>query len=324
MSKLEQAFDLQFFGVEFLGEDINTGELTPETPAQIEEGTPPTEGQPAAEPSQPKEDSFTSIDPNSLPPELQATYKSLQADYTRKTQEAAPYRKFAEQTGMGIDDLQRVLAEYSQFSNVLQNNPAQIVQSLFQQGRLTKEQAVQMLGLEPPKKEPGIDLSDNPYAEDRELQTFLNAQLQQALGEAVKPYQEKIGALEQWKQSREEAEQAQKVTQFKTTIEQKFTKLKEKFPDLDEKKLWQEARRLTLPPEDADLAVIKAYGGMEQFLDAQKKKWAQERVNDRIQDSDSVPRLPSGPPVVTSPKEPETFNDLKEELLNFARAKNKT
>jgi hypothetical protein len=324
MSKLEQAFDLQFFGVEFLGEDINPGELTPETPAQIEEGTPPTEGQPAAEPSQPKEDSFTSIDPNSLPPELQATYKSLQADYTRKTQEAAPYRKFAEQTGMGIDDLQRVLTEYNQFSNVLQNNPAQLVQALFQQGRLTKEQAVQMLGLEPPKKEPGIDLSDNPYAEDRELQTFLNAQLQKALGEAVKPYQEKISALEQWKQTREQADQAQKVSQFKSAIEQKFSQLKEKFPDIDENKLWQEARRLTLPPEDADLAVIKAYGGLEQFLDAQKKKWAQERVNDRVQDSDSVPRLPSGPPVVTSPKEPETFNDLKEELLNFARAKNKT
>ena len=318
MSRLEQAFDLQYFGVEFLGETIDP---TPETPG---EGTPSPEGQPIAEPPQaPKDDSFTSVDPNTLPPELQATYKSLQADYTRKTQEAAPYRKFAEQTGMGIDDLQRVLAEYSQFSNVLQNNPAQIVQSLLQQGRLTKEQAVQMLGLEPPKKEPGIDLSDNPYAEDRELQTFLNAQLQKALGEAVKPYQEKIGALEQWKQSREEAEQAQKVTQFKTTIEQKFNQLKEKFPDIDENKLWQEARRLTLPPEDADLAVIKAYGGLEQFLETQKKKWAQERVDDRIKDSDSVPRLPSGPPVVTSPKEPETFNDLKEELLNFARAKNK-
>ena len=318
MSRLEQAFDLQYFGVEFLGETIDP---TPETPG---EGTPSPEGQPIAEPPQaPKDDSFTSVDPNTLPPELQATYKSLQADYTRKTQEAAPYRKFAEQTGMGIDDLQRVLAEYSQFSNVLQNNPAQIVQSLLQQGRLTKEQAVQMLGLEPPKKEPGIDLSDNPYAEDRELQTFLNAQLQKALGEAVKPYQEKISALEQWKQSREEAEQAQKVTQFKTTIEQKFNQLKEKFPDIDENKLWQEARRLTLPPEDADLAVIKAYGGLEQFLETQKKKWAQERVDDRIKDSDSVPRLPSGPPVVTSPKEPETFNDLKEELLNFARAKNK-
>ena len=319
MNKLEQAFNLQHFGgVEFLGENIDT---TPETPG---EGTPSPEGQPIAEPPQaPKDDSFTSVDPNTLPPELRATYKSLQADYTRKTQEAAPYRKFAEQTGMNVEDLQRVLAEYNQFSNVLQNNPAQLVQALFQQGRISKEQAVQMLGIEPPKKEPGIDLSDNPYAEDKDLQTFLNAQLQKALGEAVKPYQEKIGALEQWKQAREQAEQAQKVSQFKTTIEQKFNQLKEKFPDIDENKLWQEARRLTLPPEDADLAVIKAYGGLEQFLETQKKKWAQERVDDRIKDSDSVPRLPSGPPVVTSPKEPETFNDLKEELLNFARAKNK-
>lgn len=39
------------------------------------------------------EDSFTSLDPNTLPPEVRPFYQSLQADYTRKMQEAAPYRK---------------------------------------------------------------------------------------------------------------------------------------------------------------------------------------------------------------------------------------
>ena len=43
------------------------------------------------------EQSFTSVKPDELPEELQATYKSLQADYTRKTQEVASQRKEAEQ-----------------------------------------------------------------------------------------------------------------------------------------------------------------------------------------------------------------------------------
>jgi hypothetical protein len=43
------------------------------------------------------EESFTNIDLNSLPPEVQAIAKSLQADYTRKTQEIAPLRK------LGVD-----------------------------------------------------------------------------------------------------------------------------------------------------------------------------------------------------------------------------
>jgi hypothetical protein len=48
-------------------------------------------------------DSFTSIDPNSLPPELQAAYKSLQGDYTRKTQEIAQMRSLQESLGDNWD-----------------------------------------------------------------------------------------------------------------------------------------------------------------------------------------------------------------------------
>src|SRR4051812_17293053 len=43
------------------------------------------------------EDTFSSIDPNSLPPELLPIYKSLQGDYTRKTQGLAEERKAFEQ-----------------------------------------------------------------------------------------------------------------------------------------------------------------------------------------------------------------------------------
>ncbi|MEM3335463.1 MAG: hypothetical protein QXY47_05475 [Thermoplasmata archaeon] len=67
-------------------------EPTAETKGQIEEN----EGQ--ANESQPKEESFSqSFDPNKLPEELKPIYKSMQADYTRKTQELARMRREYEQ-----------------------------------------------------------------------------------------------------------------------------------------------------------------------------------------------------------------------------------
>ena len=46
--------------------------------------------------SAPAEESFSSIDPETLPPELKAVYKNLQADYTKKTMSIADMRKKAE------------------------------------------------------------------------------------------------------------------------------------------------------------------------------------------------------------------------------------
>ncbi len=48
------------------------------------------------------EDPFTSIDDSALSEELKQMKRSLQADYTRKTQEAAPWRKLGEE--LGVDD----------------------------------------------------------------------------------------------------------------------------------------------------------------------------------------------------------------------------
>lgn len=46
--------------------------------------------------SAPAEESFSSIDPKTLPPELQGLHKQLQADYTKKTMSVADVRKKAE------------------------------------------------------------------------------------------------------------------------------------------------------------------------------------------------------------------------------------
>lgn len=60
-------------------------------------GTPDQNGQAATQAqSAPAEESFTSIDPKTLTPELQALHKQLLGDYTKKTMSIADVRKKAE------------------------------------------------------------------------------------------------------------------------------------------------------------------------------------------------------------------------------------
>jgi hypothetical protein len=64
--------------------------------------TPTLAEQPIAEFTQGSPDTpqfAENFDPNQLPPELVPAYRQMQADYTRKTQEAAPFRSLAEQFG---------------------------------------------------------------------------------------------------------------------------------------------------------------------------------------------------------------------------------
>lgn len=80
--------------LEALSED-----LPDEVEPIVDSGETMVEDNPAVE-----AESFTGFDPNTLPEDMQAVYRSMQADYTRKTQELAEQRKsfeaFAEQ---GVD-----------------------------------------------------------------------------------------------------------------------------------------------------------------------------------------------------------------------------
>lgn len=62
-------------------------------------------------PTESVEESFTKIDPKSLPPELQAIHKSMLKDYTQKTQEISEYRKKADtyDTLMGNDSFTKLI-----------------------------------------------------------------------------------------------------------------------------------------------------------------------------------------------------------------------
>jgi hypothetical protein len=101
------------------GQTVESNSATMEAPAV---GTPdqaaaPVTGTPEGQNGQattqaqsaPAEENFSSIDPKTLPPELQALHKSLQADYTRKTQAAAERLK-------QVDALEKKAKAYDQLS----------------------------------------------------------------------------------------------------------------------------------------------------------------------------------------------------------------
>lgn len=95
-----------------------------ETPAPVVEapaaapeqaGTPPDSSTTVDTGATPLEaDSFTEIDLNSLPPEVRALveekFGQFQADYTRKTQAAAPWRKLGEEMGISPEEAREALA----------------------------------------------------------------------------------------------------------------------------------------------------------------------------------------------------------------------
>lgn len=87
-----------------------TVEETVDEPEEVEE--PETEAS-EEDKSKAEADAFTKVNPDELPEELKGTYKSLQADYTRKTQEAAKTRKESEAR---VKELEDKLAELEKSS----------------------------------------------------------------------------------------------------------------------------------------------------------------------------------------------------------------
>ena len=66
--------------------------LSAELPDESGSEAPVVE-EPIVEDNQPEAESFTGFDPTVLPEDMQQVYKSMQADYTRKTQEIAELRR---------------------------------------------------------------------------------------------------------------------------------------------------------------------------------------------------------------------------------------
>ena len=89
------------------------------------------------------------VDPTKLPPELQPFYKSMQADYTRKTQEAAEMRRTLEAERKAFEDSQRMFREYLDRTVAKPNEPvnqqtdvASQIRSLREEGRHDEADAI--------------------------------------------------------------------------------------------------------------------------------------------------------------------------------------
>ena len=107
----------------------------PETNQVVQETTATPEGQATEETATDAPDSFTKLDPNALPPEARPFYDSMLADYTRKTQEASPWRKLGEELGVSSPDEFRQAAElfaYLQDENNVREFAARLNEALGQ------------------------------------------------------------------------------------------------------------------------------------------------------------------------------------------------
>ena len=72
--------------------------------------------------NQPEVESFTGFNPNDLPEDLQNVYRSMQADYTRKTQEIAELRRYNESLSeYGVDPNEAI--NIVDFFRRLENDP---------------------------------------------------------------------------------------------------------------------------------------------------------------------------------------------------------
>lgn len=147
---------------------------SPELPAtpEVDAGTTSTE------------DSFTNVDPATLPPELQAIYKSMQGDYTRTKQGLA--EKSSQYEGLDVERASQAV----QFLDALESDPefvqavhAQLTQSLEDAGYSPAAAAQGAAQAIQAQTQPQVDEYGDPVVED--------------------PYAAEIAELKAWKAEQE-------------------------------------------------------------------------------------------------------------------------
>lgn len=222
-----------------------------EAPAATPEGTA-TEGEP-----------FTHIDPSNLPPELQQLYRSMQADYTRKTTEVAPWRKVAEEIGVeSPDQIREALTVYQRLQDPSQwaqihKDLGQYMQSVGMSPQAATEAATEAIAQFAPAEEP--DFSEY---EGTELGAVLSAMKQQQA--QLAQLQSQIQAQEQ------ERAQQLRFQQVASHLEKQEVALRASRPDYDETDF---ENIYTLMGEDADLSAAAAR--YESMLGARLQRYLQ-------------------------------------------------
>ena len=203
----------------------DTGAVAPASQTDAAPAASETPSGPATpqEQSAPAEESFSHIDPKTLPPELQAVYKNLQADYTRKTQSIADARKKAE----AYDQISKDQRFVDYWKGLSRQEKAEFKEQ--------KEEAEKRLGEK---------ISDTEFAKAFESKDdFLNF-LERVVSDRSEKAQKKIADLEQ-KLSVKEAQDL--VDAYATEQDKEGKALRPDFYKLDEDQLITGFLRLNAP-----------------------------------------------------------------------------
>jgi hypothetical protein len=202
-----------------------------ETPAAVDPAavadpvTPPEAGT--------EEPTFTHIDPSTLSPELQQLHRSLQADYTRKTQEAAPWRKLGQELGVeNPEDFRAALEVYNQLRDP-RNWPA-ITQELtgyMQQMGMTPQQAQVAAAESVMQFAPD---TVQPLVDPGEFEDFgVPPQLLQAVQAQQQQLAQLTNYITQQEQQRQAEAQFQTVAQHLTRMENQIREANPHYTDGD-------------------------------------------------------------------------------------------
>lgn len=145
--------------------NLNSVQETTEEPAkESEPEVEPTEVEPKVK-TEDTQEPFTKFNPDELPAELKGVYKSLQADYTRKTQEAARIRKESEQR---IEALEKQLSELAQPSKPVEQTQEDALKTVVKQELESekvssfREKAIQDYEAADPRLKMDSDTYDKP------------------------------------------------------------------------------------------------------------------------------------------------------------------
>lgn len=211
--------------------------VTAETPNQT--GQAATQAQ-----SAPAEDSFSSIDPNTLSPELKAIYKNLQSDYTKKMQPVAELRKKAE----AYDAVSKDQRFVDYWNGLSRSQKAEI-----------KEQKAEV------EKRLGEKITDEEFTKGfADKDSFLSLQ-ERVIKEVMGKSQKEIDELKQYKAVNEASGI---VEQFATEKGKDGNPVRPDFYSLDEDRLITGFLSVNKPENDSREAYIsrlnEAYGWAKQ------------------------------------------------------------
>lgn len=239
----------------------------PESSPQPAQGTPEPPAPSATEP-----EGFTNINPDDLPPELQQVYKSMQADYTRKTQEVAPWRKLQE-AGVDFETAQQSV----QFLYELNNNPE------FQ--RAVYERLAQGFAPEDAAAIAADDVQQGAIGDDED-DGYLAPADRQMLNE-----------LRQWKQDMEEERE---LMMLESQLVQQETALRQANPSWTDQD-FARVRRIGFST-GGDLAAAAA----------EYANWRNEILSGYVEQKGSVVNPATNLPATGSSQEPQKFESVED------------